>query len=249
MDSQKVNKSIKYVFEMMIYRKFTHYVPQPDRIINTTHKNITDFYTEEDILYSLSEYPYSYWEELNIFENHDGANDLAIKTLLPRTLLFLKFKKNADLKENNSQEIIAKSIFIIWFPIITIDIAIHIEYLVSNFGLKKFIIIYSDKITAPVKNIPNKNIQYFHIDELQYNPTKHEWVPQHIVCLKSELDDLLKTYDITKANLPKISLNDPQIKWLGCNAGTLIRIIRPTMETMPMVNDVKLQEITYRIVG
>lgn len=242
MDSQKINKSVKYIFEMMVYRKFTHYVPQSDRIINTAHKNITDFYTEEDILYALSEYPYSYWEELNIFENHDEN----IKTLLPRTLLFLKFKKNVEVNKN---DVIAKSIFIIWFPIITIDIAIHIEYLVSNFGLKKFIIIYSDKITAPVKNIPNKNIQYFHIDELQYNPTKHEWVPQHIVCLKSELDDLLKTYEITKANLPKISLNDPQIKWLGCNAGTLIRIIRPTMDTMPEVNGNKLQEITYRIVG
>lgn len=240
MDSQKVNKSVKYVFEMMVYRKFTHYVPQSDRVINTPHKNITDFYTKEDVLYPLSEYPHSYWIENDIFENTDEATSVA-KTLLPRTLLFLKFKKNSDE--------IAKSIFIIWFPIITIDIAIHIEYLVSNFGLKKFIIIYSDKITAPVKNIPNKNIQYFHIDELQYNPTIHEWVPQHIVCLKTELEELLKTYEITKTNLPKISLNDPQIKWLGCNTGTLIRIIRPTMETMPEVNGNKLQEITYRIVG
>lgn len=244
MDLQKVNKSVKYLFEMMVYRKFTHYVPQPDKIINTTHKNITDFYTKEDVLYPISEYPHSYWvdNDLDIFENIDDS-----KTLLPRTLLFLKFKKNRD--ENDSHGIISKSIFIIWFPIITIDIASHVEYLVDNFGLKKFIIIYSDKITAPVKNIPNKNIQYFHIDELQYNPTIHEWVPQHVVCLKSELEDLLKTYEITKANLPKISLNDPQIKWLGCNTGTLIKIIRPTMETMPMVNDVKLQEITYRIVG
>lgn len=239
MDLEKLNKSVKYVFDMMVYRNFTHYVPNPDTIINTEYKNITDFYTEEDILYPINEYPYEYWDN-QIFCNIES------KTLLSRTLLFLKFKKGTNEKSNG---VISKSIFIIWFPIITIDIAIHIEYLVANYHLKKFIVIYSDKITAPVKNISNKNIQYFHIDELQYNPTHHEWVPQHVVCLKSELEDVLKTYDITKANLPKISINDPQIKWLGCNTGTLIRITRPTMETMPMVNDTKLQEITYRIVG
>lgn len=230
----KIDKSLKFIFEMMNYRKFTHYVIHPDIMINSNCKTIEEFIKDKTILID---------KKLDSLEPLDGTN--TPKTLLTRTLLFLKFKTGGT-------EIL-KSIFIIWFPIITIDISIHIEYLCSNFNFKKFIVIYSDKITSPVKNLPNKNIQYFHIDELQYNPTVHEWVPTHVVCLKSELEEVLKIYGVEKSNLPKISLNDPQIKWLGVPIGTLIRITRKNMETMPSITtdnvETKLPEITYRLVS
>lgn len=237
MDEAKLNKSINMIFEMMAYRKYTHYFTQPDTIIASEYPTLNEFIdsAKEERYHSLDEF-------LNQSQTNIFTEEITNKTLLHKTLLFLKVKNGVDIDAK-------QTIFVIWFPIITIDIAIHIQYLISNYHFTKFIIIYSDKITTPVKNLTLKNVQFFELDELQYNPTNHKWVPKHIVCPKSELESVLKSYKIEKHNISKISINDPQIKWLGVPTGTLIRIIRELSETIPNIGDIKLPEITYRIVS
>ncbi|KYK35822.1 MAG: DNA-directed RNA polymerase subunit H [Theionarchaea archaeon] len=56
--------------------------------------------------------------------------------------------------------------------------------------------------------------------------TLHEIVPEHIILEDKEVEDLLKSYDITKEKLPLIKAVDPIAKAVGAKPGQVIKIIR-----------------------
>ncbi len=56
--------------------------------------------------------------------------------------------------------------------------------------------------------------------------TLHEIVPEHIILEDKEVEDLLKSYDITKEKLPLIKAVDPIVKAIGAKPGQVIKIIR-----------------------
>lgn len=55
---------------------------------------------------------------------------------------------------------------------------------------------------------------------------KHELVPSHIILKKEEVEKLLKTYHITKAQLPRILIDDPVVVAIGAKEGDVLKIIR-----------------------
>lgn len=55
---------------------------------------------------------------------------------------------------------------------------------------------------------------------------QHELVPKHEKLPQKEVDALLKKHNITIAQLPKILLDDPAIKDLGCKLGDVVKITR-----------------------
>ncbi|MEM1514264.1 MAG: DNA-directed RNA polymerase subunit H [Candidatus Thermoplasmatota archaeon] len=55
---------------------------------------------------------------------------------------------------------------------------------------------------------------------------KHILVPQHEVLKEEEVEKLLKAYNISKENLPRILLDDPVVKAIGAKEGDVIKIIR-----------------------
>jgi len=55
---------------------------------------------------------------------------------------------------------------------------------------------------------------------------EHELVPKHEILSEEEKKELLKKYNITEKQLPKILASDPVVKAIGAKPGDVIRIIR-----------------------
>jgi DNA-directed RNA polymerase subunit H (RpoH/RPB5) len=91
------------------------------------------------------------------------------------------------------------------------------------------LIIYEDKPTPAVKNITKTmdlklNIELFHADDLQYNVTKHDLVPQHVKLSKTEAIEFKNKYGI---KIPYILKNvDPVSKFYDFKRGDIIKIVR-----------------------
>ncbi len=58
------------------------------------------------------------------------------------------------------------------------------------------------------------------------NVLLHEMVPDHQIMTGEEVTELLKTFDISEDQLPKIYNDDPAIKACSGKPGNVIRIIR-----------------------
>ena len=56
--------------------------------------------------------------------------------------------------------------------------------------------------------------------------TKHTFVPKHIKLSDDEVAELLKKYNISIKQLPKISSKDPVIKDIETKTGDVFKIIR-----------------------
>lgn len=77
-----------------------------------------------------------------------------------------------------------------------------------------------------------KNIEsgfpVFWILELQYNITKHSFVPKHTIVSDTEKADVLSKYKVKLKELPVILSTDPVARYLGLKQGQLVRIERPS---------------------
>lgn len=114
-----------------------------------------------------------------------------------------------------------------------------INNFISKYGnMKNVILIFNnDTISQPVIAQLNKydkifqknngQLQYFHAQQIMFNPTKHEYVPKHIKLSETEAADFMKEYMIkSKLYMPIILHNDPIAKWLGLKQGDIVKIIR-----------------------
>ncbi|NKQ39137.1 MAG: DNA-directed RNA polymerase subunit H [Methanosarcinales archaeon] len=54
----------------------------------------------------------------------------------------------------------------------------------------------------------------------------HEMVPKHEILKPNELKSVLKQYNITKEQCPKIKINDPIVEELGASIGDVLKITR-----------------------
>jgi DNA-directed RNA polymerase subunit H len=55
---------------------------------------------------------------------------------------------------------------------------------------------------------------------------KHSLIPKHVKLSDKEKEALLKKYNITLSELPKILKDDPAIQSIGAKSGDVIKIIR-----------------------
>ena len=56
--------------------------------------------------------------------------------------------------------------------------------------------------------------------------TRHELVPKHEILSEIEKQEVLKTFDATESQLPKIVVSDPVIELIGAKSGNVIRVTR-----------------------
>ncbi|MBS3095278.1 DNA-directed RNA polymerase subunit H [Candidatus Woesearchaeota archaeon] len=56
--------------------------------------------------------------------------------------------------------------------------------------------------------------------------TKHSFVPKHTKLTPEEVEELLKIYNITLKQLPKISSKDPAIRDIEASKSDVFKIIR-----------------------
>ena len=67
------------------------------------------------------------------------------------------------------------------------------------------------------------------IRRLQFNILEHALVPPHTVLKETEVDDIMKRYNITdKIQFPDISRFDPVARVIGLRPGQVCKIIRPS---------------------
>src|SRR6056300_1251594 len=71
------------------------------------------------------------------------------------------------------------------------------------------------------------HLQFFHIKNLLYNPSKHHLVPKHKKLNQNEITDLMEKYLIKgKVQMPFILQNDVIAKWMGLRQGDIVKIDR-----------------------
>jgi len=80
-----------------------------------------------------------------------------------------------------------------------------------------------DKILQKKKGM----LQYFQLNELQFNPTKHQLVPPHRKLTTEETTEIMTKYLIkNKLQMPIILRTDVIAKWLGLKQGDIVEITR-----------------------
>jgi DNA-directed RNA polymerase subunit H (RpoH/RPB5) len=76
-------------------------------------------------------------------------------------------------------------------------------------------------------------LQHFYLRDLQYNITRHELVPKHELLPPAQVPTVLQKYGIrSKQQLPWICKTDPMSKFLGLRPGDVVRITRPSKQTI-----------------
>jgi DNA-directed RNA polymerase subunit H (RpoH/RPB5) len=115
----------------------------------------------------------------------------------------------------------------------------NVEDFIQKYNNKKNIIIVfnNDTISMPVLSQLNKYdklfqkkggmLQYFQLKQLMFNPTKHEFVPEHVKLTEEQAAEVMKKYMIkSKTQMPIILHNDIIAKWLGLKQGDIVQINR-----------------------
>ncbi len=108
------------------------------------------------------------------------------------------------------------------------------KYLIDD-KINHIMVVTKDKLSSTnYKSFDNNeeydkiDFEYFTINELKFNISKHILVPKHeILTNKEEIEDIIKEYKIkNKTQFPIISKEDPMSKYLNAKTGDLIKIIR-----------------------
>ena len=134
-----------------------------------------------------------------------------------------------EITSEEDEHIIAKKaddemvyLFLIPHQKLNMNIIKHYYALLYRDNIKHGILVYQNTITSSVKKILSNNhdirIEIFCMNELRYNITKHQLVPQHI---KITMDD---SSQISK--FPTLKKSDPVARFYGYVHGDVIKIIR-----------------------
>lgn len=128
----------------------------------------------------------------------------------------------------------------------------------TQLNVKKSVVIYVNKITPSATTalrhlrVQKTIIDPFSESEMQYNVTRHEEVPRHIICTAAKKAKILEDYSVTADQLPQIKTTDPQVRYWGAVKGQLIKIMRKS-DSIPEVvledGEKELYDVSYRYVS
>jgi DNA-directed RNA polymerase I, II, and III subunit RPABC1 len=99
-------------------------------------------------------------------------------------------------------------------------------------GINHGILLHEGTPTPPVKNVittcpdMGMELELFHANNLQYNPTKHFLVPKHELMSSEDVKKVKSKFDIKC--LPRIKEDDPISLFYNFKKGDLIRVHRGT---------------------
>ena len=121
-------------------------------------------------------------------------------------------------------------VFISNYPRFNVE-TIH-EYIsmMNKMEIYHSIIVYKDTVTPVAKKIIEEssdlNIELFHVNELQYNITKHYLVPQHQLLFKKNTVGCSNFKKKYSSKFPLLQKNDPVARFYGFDTGDIIKITR-----------------------
>ena len=144
-------------------------------------------------------------------------------------ILFL-FKKSVVLSSSSSSEIMHPDtiIYLCEREKLNIDGLKEVIETLQSFQIKKCILVYKSMMTASAKkaldHMFDYDIELWNLSELQYNLTKHSLYIRHERLRDSEIAKCIPDIDIPR--LPKISKNDPVVRFFGWKRNHVLRIHR-----------------------
>lgn len=103
------------------------------------------------------------------------------------------------------------------------------DYLYKNTNMHKIIIV--DHITSRARQTIQNNfplIEIFLKDEMMFDITKSDYVPQHILLSDDEAERFINEYGLQKKEIPRILISDPMARYFNAKLGQIFRIIRPS---------------------
>lgn len=127
-----------------------------------------------------------------------------------------------------------------------------VVYIDSN-SVDRLVIVVKLKVSpaaqAIIKElcIQKKKVEVFYEKDLQYNITKHSYVPQHILCTEATKKEVLKAYNVTTTQMIKMQSTDAVARWYGAHPGQMFKILRPS-DYGNIYTDQPLYDISYAIV-
>ena len=77
------------------------------------------------------------------------------------------------------------------------------------------------------------NIELFTSTELMYNVNKHHLVPKHTILSKDEKKEVLRFFKATDKRMPYIMQTDPIARYYGASVGTMFKIERDELASVP----------------
>ena len=103
----------------------------------------------------------------------------------------------------------------------------HFIFVLTKENTKRYIGLPNDLLTFVSEQL-EKTGEVFHLNELQYNVTKHVLVdPHQVVHDQDEKKEILRKFNIQKfEHLPLILSTDAVVRFIGGKPGDLIRITR-----------------------
>jgi DNA-directed RNA polymerase subunit H len=63
----------------------------------------------------------------------------------------------------------------------------------------------------------------------KFDVREHELVPDHTLLSEEEVTEILKKYNITPGQLPKIKTSDVVVKQIGAKPGDILKITRKSL--------------------
>ena len=156
-------------------------------------------------------------ETLDTFRTryHNKNCDIVLKKKQPSRILYVKFIYSRKVKPNTIRELAEN--------IQTEHLGKHSELI---FVLKQ----KPNNSILKIKKEPQFQMcEFFWLDILQFNITKHKLVPQHQKISPKELKIIMSKYKLSHVNqLPRILQTDPIVQYYNFKRGDVIKITRPS---------------------
>ena len=119
--------------------------------------------------------------------------------------------------------------FFIDAPKFNVELIEKVMGALSSINAKVGVIVHKGTVTACAKKITcmedaDVRLEMFHVDELQFNVTKHRYVPLHEKVCSTEAEDIKKRFGVKFSHL---QVNDAISRFYAFSRGDLIRIHRP----------------------
>lgn len=106
----------------------------------------------------------------------------------------------------------------------------HIE--ATEFNKSRLIVVSlsksSENVAKVIKSYAKDGIQFFHIQELQYDLMSHRLYVPHRILNEDERTAILNQYKISNAEdqIPWIDSQDPPVRWIGGKPGDILEVTR-----------------------
>mgnify|MGYP001316312016 CR=1 FL=1 len=184
---------------------------------------------EREIYTNDLEYFIEYYEEMKKKANKgkkSSSTEFKIRDMLTKT--YYDYEGERMILVFYAADTGTKSVSIEAVKVLATHLDKIYKYGDKQFTIKDVVFIIPADLSSETRSqlttlLQRKRIQVFYDKELMFNVTEHVYVPKYEVFTKEESEKLLKQMRALPSQLAIIYEDDPPIKFLGIQDGTIVR--------------------------